>query len=65
MQTLCSAGTRPRHKDALSCVRARAGTPYWLVKNEWSAHWGDEGYIKIDRAHDCAVSTQAFYVEMR
>ena len=48
-----------------TCAFGRtAGTPYWLVKNEWSAHWGDNGYIKIAREHDCAVATEAFFVEM-
>eukprot|EP00178_Gracilaria_changii_P007931 TRINITY_DN2462_c0_g1_i1.p1 TRINITY_DN2462_c0_g1~~TRINITY_DN2462_c0_g1_i1.p1 ORF type:complete len:304 (+),score=56.18 TRINITY_DN2462_c0_g1_i1:1-912(+) len=25
------------------------GTDYWLVKNSWSAFWGDEGFFKIVR----------------
>eukprot|EP00892_Ulva_mutabilis_P006600 jgi/Ulvmu1/4311/UM002_0032.1 len=38
------------------------GMDYWLVKNEWSAHWGDAGYIKVAQEHDCAVATEAFFV---
>lgn len=41
-----------------------AGVEYWLVKNEWSVHWGDKGYIKIAQEHDCAVATEAFFVTM-
>jgi cathepsin L len=25
-------------------------TPYWLVRNSWSPHWGDHGYIRLKRA---------------
>jgi Papain family cysteine protease len=46
-----------------SLAQRFAGQPYWLVKNEWSAHWGDQGYIKINRKHDCAVSQEACFVE--
>ena len=35
---------------------------YWLVKNSWSAHWGDGGYIKFSRDnHGCGASTDALY----
>jgi len=41
------------------------GEDYWLVKNSWSVHWGDNGYIKIARkGNDCGVATAATYVLM-
>ena len=38
------------------------GVDYWLVKNSWSTHWGDEGYVKIARKGNvCGVATDATY----
>jgi len=41
------------------------GADYWLVKNSWSTHWGDNGYVKIARQNnDCGVATMPTYVLM-
>ncbi|XP_072137729.1 cathepsin La [Mobula birostris] len=39
------------------------GKKYWIVKNSWSDHWGDKGYIKMskDRDNNCGIATSASY----
>ncbi|CAF2744524.1 CTSL [Lepeophtheirus salmonis] len=41
----------------------RSGLDYWLVKNLWSASWGDHRYIKMARNHKnlCGIATLASY----
>lgn len=43
--------------------QTESGQKYWIVKNTWSANWGEEGYIRISREpdHDCGIATQAIY----
>jgi C1A family cysteine protease len=36
------------------------GGDYWIIKNSWSTHYGDQGYVKMSRKeNNCGVATDA------
>jgi hypothetical protein len=48
------------HSMMLVGYGSEAGGDYWLVRNSWSTHWGDAGYVKIARDnHGCGAATDA------
>ena len=44
---------------------AESGQRYWIVKNTWSARWGERGYVRIAVSpDDCGISSQPLYLEL-
>ncbi|CAI6376268.1 unnamed protein product [Macrosiphum euphorbiae] len=59
----CNSPSELNHAVLLVGYGTLDGHPYWLVKNSWSTHWGDGGYILISRMdNNCGVLTSPTYV---
>jgi len=40
-----------------------AETPYWVVRNSWSADWGENGFIRLEYGENtCGMTDEATYV---
>ena len=41
------------------------GHDYILVKNSWSTHWGNDGYILMSQQdNNCGIATDASYADV-
>lgn len=53
------------HGVTLMGYGEEGGLPFWLIKNTWSQHWGDGGYIRVARQpDDCGITSQPIYMRM-
>lgn len=47
-----------------------SGKKYWIVRNSWGAHWGEEGYIRMRRdvtlsAGECGILLASSYPQIQ
>lgn len=50
------------HSMVLLGYGTEDGADYWLIRNSWSEHWGDGGYMKVARqSHGCGIPADAMY----
>jgi C1A family cysteine protease len=65
--TSSDCGTNLDHGVLIVGYGTENNTPYWLVKNSWSADWGDDGYVKIEKSDStndkgiCGIAMQPSY----
>lgn len=55
-------GTNLDHAVNIEGMGTEDGKDYWLVRNSWSADWGDKGYIKMARGKNlCGIKESVVY----
>jgi KDEL-tailed cysteine endopeptidase len=60
-----ACGTKLDHAiAAIGYGTDSSGTSYYIIRNSWSADWGEEGYIRFEMTGDgdgmCGVQMAAF-----
>ncbi|GAM17576.1 hypothetical protein SAMD00019534_007510, partial [Acytostelium subglobosum LB1] len=62
--TVCQNGIDDLDHEVLAIgYGTYQGSDYWLVKNSWSTHWGNQGYIMMarNRGNNCGIASQPTY----
>jgi len=53
------------HCVQLVGYESTGATPYWIVRNSWSAGWGENGYIRLQfDANSCGLADEATQVQV-
>jgi len=68
--TSAECGTELNHAVIIVGYGTDKNTPYWTVKNSWSADWGEQGYVRILRtttdtvdAGVCGIAMQPSFIQ--
>lgn len=64
LTSAAECGTTIDHAVVAVGYGVEGGVNYWLVRNSWSASWGDQGYIKIaaqDGYGVCGIQSGPLY----
>lgn len=60
-------GTSLDHGVVVVGYGSENGKDYWLVRNSWGTHWGEDGYFKLERnvkhtyTGKCGIAMEASY----
>ena len=65
---VCTTGNTPDdldHQVLAVGYGTLNGKDFYLVKNSWSTHWGNDGYVLMSRDNNnCGVATDASYADI-
>jgi len=61
----CDSRTLDHNVLAVGYGTMEDGSRYWIIKNSWSSHWGEEGFVRVAQKHNtCGVANTPNYVVM-
>jgi len=58
-------GSKIDHGVLLVGYGTENGTNYWRIKNSWGSHWGEQGFVRVERglpkAGQCGITSMSSY----